>query len=280
MLLICWVLMMGEVTLDNGLKLHYDQQGEGPPLLLIAGWGQRLEMWRDVTPLLAEKLTVIAYDARGLGNSGDLAGTYSVDTMADDAASLMAALGFETYHVAGISMGGFVAQSLALRYSDRLERLVLLATSMGGPAHVYPDAEVMAYFQGMGAMTREQAVQRGLALSVHPEFLAKNPEWLEAWTLLALSYELNRQTLMRQTLAAMSCDHTGKLAAIDRPVLILHGEDDRIVVPENGRKLQAALPQSNLLMLKQSGHLVVFDQAQAVAHHVLEFLTQPAAAHQ
>src|SRR5215211_420992 len=112
----------------NGLDLYYEETGSGPPLLLIAGLSGNTLGWAMLQPTLAERFRVIAFDNRGAGRSSAPPGPYTTRRMADDAAALLDRLGVARAHVLGFSMGGMVAQELALHHPARVGRLVLYGT--------------------------------------------------------------------------------------------------------------------------------------------------------
>ncbi|HEX9102081.1 MAG TPA: alpha/beta hydrolase, partial [Polyangia bacterium] len=126
-------------TTPEGVKLHYERHGEqGEPMLLVMGLGSPLEFWEFQTPVFARTHRVCVYDNRGVGKSDKPAGPYDVRTLAEDAVAVMDACGFDRAHVVGLSMGGMIAQELAIRHPDRVGALVLAAT------YAKPDDNVKA----------------------------------------------------------------------------------------------------------------------------------------
>ena len=117
----------------NEIEIYYEEHGEGPPLLLIMGWGGNAATWKPQLPGLAERFHVIAFDNRGAGRTKAPDGPYTIAQMADDTAGLLDSLELPSAHVFGISMGGMVAQELALSHAERVRTLVLGCTSPGGP---------------------------------------------------------------------------------------------------------------------------------------------------
>jgi len=271
-ILLC-LSLAGEVNLDSGLKIHYQTWGdEGPVVLLIAGWGNRLEIWEPLAEKLEASYRLVAFDARGIGRSGDSEAPYSTASMADEAAGLMEKLGFDHYHVAGISLGSFVAQKLAAKYSTRVERLVLIATSLGGAEHVPPEQEVLGFFMRAGTMEPEPLAREGIQLALHPEYYAAHPEEIEAMVQARVAHPTSQKTLLRQAQAAMMSDHGQNAREIETPTLVIHGGADRLVPIANGRKTHEALPNSQFMTIDKSGHVSIVDQTAAVAKAMSEFL--------
>ncbi|CAM2069827.1 Alpha/beta fold hydrolase [Sulfidibacter corallicola] len=254
--------------------LYAEASGSGEPLLLIGGLGNRLEVWHDIRPHLAKRFRVVVFDHRGLGRSPDREGPVTVATMAEDAAEVMARQGFERYHVAGISLGSFAAQALALAHPDRVRNLVLISSSMGGPTHVPPDAEVLQFFQTSATMPREEAVRKGLALALHPSFAEAAPERLAALVSRESSYTPPPAVIQRQVMAGLMFNHIDRVAQIAQPTLVIHGDGDRVVPPINGEKLAKALPKGRWLVLERGGHLCIIDQAEPLANAMITFLEE------
>ena len=276
MVLFFWLLMSyADVTLANGLRLHYEDEGKGEPLVLIGGLGSRLQAWDEVAPMLAKRFRVIRPDNRGIGGSGDLEGPYSVETMAQDVAGLMEALGLARYHVAGISLGSFAAQSLALQYPERVMRLVLIGSSPGGQAHVPPGPETLAFFQTMMTLPVEERARKGLALALHPDFVEAHPQSFEALVAASVNSQTPQAVIFRQAMAGMAFDHSLKAGEIAVPTLILHGDGDRVVPPANGENLHRLIPKSTWMLLEKAGHLCIVDQAAVVANAITGFLSAP-----
>ncbi len=270
-ILMCLVAF-SDTTLENGLKLHYQVSGKGAPLLLIGGLANRLDIWDDLAPLLENHCILYRFDNRGMGASGDLEGAYTLESMADDAAGLMAALQIEKYHVAGISLGSFAAQKVALKYPDRVDKLVLIASSAGGISHVPPDQEVLLFFQGMAMMDRPTRIEKSYFFALHPNFRETQPDQLAALIKKSLSYVPPPAVVQRQMFVGLTFNHAEAAAEINSTTLILHGEDDRIVPVENARRLHALMPNTTLKLLKQSGHICIIDQKQAAAQAIIHFL--------
>lgn len=270
------IWMSQEIKLDSGLVLSCEVRGQktGPPLLLIAGYANRGSSFTPLREILEPHIQVITYDHRGVGDSGDVEGPYNAYTMASEAAELMQKLGYAHYAVAGISLGSLVAQKLALDHPDPVQKLILIATTTGGPQHVAPDPEVLQFLLLSSQMDWKESVEKGAPFAFHPDFLKAHPESIEAWLKAASEQPVSQATRQRQTMAGMFFDSSSLLSSIKAPTLVIHGAEDRIVPAENGRRVHALIPESQFVEIPQSGHICILDQTEAVARAILGFLEE------
>ena len=159
----------------NNIDIYYEITGSGEPLVLIAGLGYDMWMWRNMIPGLAEHFQVIAFDNRGVGQTDKPEGPYTAKLLADDTAGLIEALGLQRVAVLGHSMGGFVAQALALSRPDLLSKLILSATNFGGPRHIPVTQEALAVLTDTTSDPIER-LKRGILISCTPGFGEAHPE--------------------------------------------------------------------------------------------------------
>ena len=148
------------VAPSAGVDLYYERAGTGPPVLLVMGLGMNATGWWRTIPVLARGFTVLSFDNRGVGRSGRPPGPYSMAQMAGDAVAVLDAAGVQAAHVYGVSLGGMIAQEIALRHPERVLGLVLAATTPGGSHAVAPDAETLAFFHRRGQMPAQESVGR------------------------------------------------------------------------------------------------------------------------
>jgi 3-oxoadipate enol-lactonase len=141
---------------NQGIKIYWDEQGQGAPILLIMGLGYPSGLWHRVRPVLAQRYRTVAFDNRGVGLSDVPPGPYSIATMASDAAAVLDAAGVSDAHIFGVSMGGMIAQEFALQYPKRTRSLILGCTSPGGPSAVRAERQVADILMARG-ITLEQA---------------------------------------------------------------------------------------------------------------------------
>jgi 3-oxoadipate enol-lactonase len=235
--------------------LHWERTGSGAPVLLIMGLGLSGGAWWRTVPVLAQRLEVLTYDNRGVGRSRALFHSYTTEAMADDAVSVLDAAGTERAHVYGISLGGMVAQQLALRHPDRVQSLVLGATHAGGPRAQLADRDVFAFLQERMTLQPEDAARGSVPFNYSERCRAKHPERIAEDIAQRLAHPFPEQAYRAQMWAAMLHNCHGRLHRIQVPTLVVHGSEDRMIPVENGRELAERIPGAQLLELKEIGHL-------------------------
>ena len=255
-----------------GQRLHYLRRGEGEPLLLIQGmsgthvsWGEPFE-----AALAGAGFELITYDHRGVGHSAPVTGGFSIAQLADDAAGLLDALELESAHVLGISMGGMVAQELALRHPQRLRTLTLGCTYCGGPGSRLADDEVAT---GLGEALlsgdRERALLAGYEFNVSRAFAAE-PGNYEPFRAMATTLPVPVQVIMLQMQAIQGHDTSGRLPDLDVPTLVVHGTEDRMLPFANAELIARHVPGARLELLEGVGHMFWWEQPERSARLVAE----------
>lgn len=260
----------------NGISIEYEISGEGPPLLLVMGLGGQLTDWpQGFVDRLSAHFTVIRYDNRDSGlSTWSTAPTpprsafvkamfstkgmdipYHLSDLAADGAGLLDALDIDSAHVVGISMGGMIAQLIALDHSDRLRSLCSIMSNTGARSTGRPTAKVMAALARRSEPSRDKAVDLTLDLFT----LVGGPEWdREAQrerSTASVARAYNPDGVIRQSLAiAVTPERTKRLSQIKAPTLVIHGLDDPLVRPSGGVATAAAIPGSRLLMFPGMGH--------------------------
>jgi len=241
-------------TQINGINLHYEIQGTGPRLLFIHGIGADLKNPISIfnTPV-PQNFTVLAFDPRGLGESDSPIEPCSIADLADDAAGLAAAVGWDRYHVIGASMGGMVAQELALRYPARVDRLVLAVTNGGG------ENSGPRVIDKLNDMSTAEKLK--LSDSRKDEaWVAGNPEIVlvaEKQSTAALAVLQANPALLRgynnQVYAVLRHDTFARLPQIKAPTLVFGGRYDNSCPPDITRALADQIPGARYELL-ESGH--------------------------
>lgn len=260
----------------NSIRLYYETHGSGRPLVLIAGISYDLWMWHKMVPGLAERCQVIAFDNRGSGRTDQPAGPYSAQLLADDTAGLIEALGLERASVMGHSMGGFIAQALALSRPDLVDKLILSATNFGGPRHIPVTPQAMAVLMDVSGDPAER-FKRGLSVSTAPGFAAAHPEVIQEWLDYRAANPLQPGPYQAQLAIGLglipeAASFERRLKEVKAPTLILFGEHDQVVPPGNAGLLARELPDSTVRILPNCGHFFPLETPEAAVAAVAEFL--------
>jgi pimeloyl-ACP methyl ester carboxylesterase len=255
----------------NGVELYYEISGAGPYLVLIEGLGVATWIWEKQTPELSKHFTILAYDNRGAGKSEKPAGPYSISMMADDLAGLLDSLKISKAHVLGISMGGFIAQDFALRYPAKVDRLILVATSAGGPDHVPMSQEVLALMFATDGAPRD-LTRRKLALAYSDSFMQKSQE-VEHLIDLRLADPQPPYAYMAQAMAGAAFNLSDQAQQIQAPCLIMAATGDRLVPVANAHNLAKKIPDNRLKIYEGHGHQFFVENAAAFNRDVITFLT-------
>ena len=262
---------MPKATVDD-IQLYYEDNGRGESLVLIMGLGASTLSWSEQVPTFSHEFRVIAFDNRGAGRSDKPAVPYSVALFADDTAGLMDALGIDSAHVYGQSMGGFIAQELALRHPQRVRTLILASTSCGGRQAVVGSPENLAVIGMMNVLTPREAAEKSLSLLYSEEFIAANREALIQRSLREAELRPPHDAFGRQVQAAIRHNAFDRLADIRCPTLAITGSDDKVVPPDNSRILTERIPGAELAVLADAGHGYLIEKAAESNAIVLEFL--------
>lgn len=252
----------------NGIRIHYEVEGEGPWLVTSHSLACSIGMWRDQVTALKDRFKVLSFDTRGHGGSDAPAGAYTLDQLADDLQGLLDALGIERCHYMGLSMGGMIGMTHALRYPGRLQSLLLCDTTSRVPAEAQPVWQQRidtAQTQGM-----EPLVPFTLQRWFTAGFLAKDPEPVR-----------RIGTLIRNTPTAgfVGCcqairtiDLTDRLGAVKVPTIVIVGDQDVGTPVEASRAIQLAIPGAQLAVIPQASHLSNVEQPETFNHFAGRFL--------
>lgn len=263
--------------LSNGITLNYNLRGQGPPLLLIAGVGYGAWFWRTIVPGLAEHFGVITFDNRGAGESDKPAGPYSVPMLAADTAGLLDALKLKQVSVLGHSLGGFVAQELAVTRPDLVGKLILASTNQGGMNVIPITPEAMRVLTDRSGDPAE-LVKRGIAIASAPGFAERQPDLVEALIAYRLTNPVPPAQYTAQVMAGAGMAQLSeakiaeRLAAITMPTLILFGESDNVVPPGNADLLAQKLPNARVKILPGVGHIFPIENPSATVAAITNFL--------
>jgi pimeloyl-ACP methyl ester carboxylesterase len=257
------------LTENSGAKIHWEQEGKGAPVLLIMGLGWTSDMWYRTKPLLAKQYRTLTFDNRGVGRSDAPAGPYSIAIMASDAAAVLDAAGIESSHIYGVSMGGMIAQEFALQYPKRVKSLILGCTAAGGPQAKRAEPKVLDVLTRQG-MTPEEAAR---AINPFIYDAGTPPARIEEDMNIRMQWVPTFEGYIAQFQAILMWEAYSRIAAINAPTLVVHGETDELVPAENGKLIAQRIPGSKLVMIPNASHIYSTDQPEAAHKAELGFLS-------
>jgi 3-oxoadipate enol-lactonase len=249
------------------VKIAWEEQGSGAPLLLIQGLGYGRWSWAPIVPALAERYRVLWFDNRGIGDSDKPEGPYTAKLMAADALQVLDEAGIERAHVLGASLGGMIAQEVAALAPERVDKLVLCCTTPGGEATVpMPDVTVRLFTEAPSLapeVALRRFVENALAADASAELIQElydlrvaNPPDPAGW----------------QAQAAAGLGFTGVEGTIGAPTLIVTGTEDNVVDPQNSDVLAERIPGAEVQRIENAGHLFFWEQPDAFVRIISEFL--------
>lgn len=241
--------------LDGHTRLYWEATGTGDPVLLVHGLGLSGGAWWRTVDALAPGLRVITFDHRGIGQSESWTYAYTIEAMADDAVSILDALEIDRVHLYGFSLGGMVAQQIALRHSERVRTLVLGATHAGGRRAAVPEPEVVAFFRRRSWMPSEQAAWASVPYNYGPRARVEQVDRIAEDIERRLENPFNERAYRAQLLAASLHNCYGRLERIRAPTLVVHGARDRMIPAANARMTAQRIRGAQLKILSDAGHL-------------------------
>lgn len=251
---------------SNGVSIAWSQTGDGPPLLLIHGLGYARWGWEPLVPLLEPHARVIDFDNRGIGESDVPPGPYSAQEMMADALAVLDAAGVRSAHVVGTSLGGMIAQELAAAHPDRVDRLVLMSTTPGGPA-AFPMPQVTVDLLSRAAtMDPVEALRAFVENALGDE---PNPAVVERILYHRTTNPQEPRGWQAQAVAGTTFELGEKEIAV--PTLVLHGTSDRVVDVRNAEVLADRIPGAEVVTMV-GGHLMFWEDPGKVAGLIIEFL--------
>jgi 3-oxoadipate enol-lactonase len=250
------------------VRIAWERRGEGQPLVLVHGLGYARWGWEPVADALAERFRVVLLDNRGIGESEAPAGPYTAAEMADDVVRVLEEAGIERAHVVGTSLGGMIAQELALR-TKRVERLVLVCTTPGGPSAAPMPKATAQLIAEAASMEPLVALRRFVENALAP----RAPEELVERILAHRLRTAQPLTAWAaQAAAGMSFDAWDRLPELRAPTLVLHGTEDVVVDPANATLLVERIQDARLEWFPGCGHLLFWEEPERFVTLVGEFL--------
>lgn len=249
------------------IRLASEERGSGFPVLLIMGLGYGRWGWEPLVEPLAERFRVVWYDNRGIGESDVPAGPYSVAQLAEDAVQVLDERGIERAHVVGTSLGGMVAQEVALTYPERVEKLALLCTT-GGASDGYPFPE-----QTVRLLAEAPTLPPDVALRRFVEnAVSARGELVETLVARRAASPPDPAGWAAQAAASAGFDAWDRVPRIAKETLVLAGDEDNVVDPRNSWLLAERIPNARLHVLPGTGHLFFWERPAEVVNLLNDFL--------
>jgi pimeloyl-ACP methyl ester carboxylesterase len=255
----------------SGTELHYLRAGEGEPLLLIQGMsGTHLAWGRPLLDELERSFETIVFDNRGIGLSGRAEMPFAIADLAADTVALLDALELESVHVVGISMGGMIAQEIALAKPERIRTLTIGASYCGGPEGTLIAPEDLQMLASAYASDESEKIFRAMwEINLSPEFRADDSRYA-AFLEMGSALPSPQPVVLQQMRACGAHDTHERLGQIEIPTLVLHGDTDRLLGYANGREIAALIPGARLETLEGVGHMFWWEQPQRSAELIRE----------
>jgi pimeloyl-ACP methyl ester carboxylesterase len=256
-------------VISRKARIYWESHGTGEPVLMIMGLSFPLEMWNRALPAISSRYRAIVFDNRGVGRSDVPRGPYRIAGMAKDAIAVMDAAGADRAHVMGASMGGMIAQELALRHPERVKSLLLGCTSCGGFRARPPNLRRVPIFRNWRGLSNEQR-----ARAVVPMLYAKGTpkEVIEEDLRVRLIRYPTMRGILYQALAIPFWSSYRRLPRLTMPTLVMHGDKDRVLPPINGKRVAARIPGARLIMIPNAGHMMISDAPEIAIREILGFL--------
>ncbi len=258
----------------NGINMYYEERGEGYPLVMIMGMSGNVDWWNEaLLAPLEDNFQLVIFDSRGAGRTDKPREGYSIKRMADDTAELLRSLGISRAHVLGVSMGGKIAQQLALDHPETVERLVLCCTNCGGSEQVTPAPEI---YEQLGArrkgITVKDVARSSLNLLFSESYVRENPVMMEDFIRRFQIAPTPGHVFIGHMTAMVEFDDFGRLPEIAAPTLVLTGDADVLVPPENAGILAESIPGAKLIIYPGAGHFFFYEFPERVASDLISFL--------
>ncbi|NJR57452.1 MAG: alpha/beta fold hydrolase [Cyanobacteria bacterium CRU_2_1] len=250
---------MPKITVGD-LDINYNIQGQGDPLLMIMGLSFSLLDWGTKLPeLLSRHYKVILFDNRDAGETSRSPHPYTIAQMADDAAVLLDALGESRASVFGVSMGGMIAQHFALNHADKLNKLILGCTMAGGSC-----SQLGAFSNLFNGNVLE--------LLFTPGFIQQHQTDLKEFFQTTTPLHSKGDALARQFYAMSNHDTCDRLGKITAPTLVMTGDSDRVIPPQNSDILTQKISGAKQEIIQDAAHAFCFSHPDSTATAILNFL--------
>lgn len=257
------------------IDVYYETKGKGQSLLLVSGLSGGTWSWYKQVPFFEAYFQTITFDNRGAGRSSMPAGPYSIKQLAADAACLLDHLELGKVFLLGLSMGGMIAQELALLKPDRIKAMVLGCTHCGGSLRVPPSQQVLGTLMNNEGLDQAQIIDKNLPLFFSSDCRKNRPQVVESYRKVQIEAPLQPEYAFHAQLQAIGnfacCD---RLDQIHIPTLILTGTEDVLVPPQNAHLLAERISNSKLVEFSGAGHAIHAECADLLNRTSLDFFNQ------
>ena len=263
---------------SNGQELYYEVHGDGQPLVLVMGIGYDSSLWKlQQVPALSKRFRVVIFDNRDAGRSSRAVQRYSIGDMADDVAGLLDGLDIPHAHLLGLSMGGMIGQEFALRYPDRLDRLVLSGVGAAPARSAFDPIRIWSWVRSHDDTGEAFGAQQFVWL-FSSSFLRNDAAVKQTLALLASNpTPMTSDAYTRQATAYLQHDVLDRLGGIHVPTLVVGGEQDLLTPPWILQEVATAIPGAELQIFRGDGssHLLPLERPAEFNQLVANFLTEP-----
>jgi pimeloyl-ACP methyl ester carboxylesterase len=255
------------------INIAYKKFGKGEPIVLINGYSESMKFWDpEFLDKLSANHTVIVFDNRGIGNTDP--GTkkhFTINQFAQDTLGLLRTLNIPKLDILGYSMGGMIAQELTLNSSNKVDDLILYATSCGGKNSTLADPSIFKQLQNKTG-SDEDKKKRWIPLQLTDRWIQQNPDYMKKFEFV--KYPSNK-TLELQDAAISAWFERGicgQLSNISQDTLVITGADDRILPPKNSQLLADLIPKASLKTIDDGGHKLMFQYPKEFSSEIIKFL--------
>jgi 3-oxoadipate enol-lactonase len=261
-------------TRIGNIEMFYEVHGSGEPVVLIHGLSMDSSTWFNQIPVLSQKYQVIVFDNRGVGQTDAPNEAYSTEMMADDAAALLKFLNVDNAHILGFSMGGMIAQTIALKYPELVKSLLLTSTAARFPARAKQLVQIWLRMLNEN-VSLETRIREGFSWVYTNEFF-EHDETVTDSVNLALNHPhpLPTHGFARQVAALIQHDTRSQISQISVPTLVLIGRDDIFIPIEFSKELADKIPKAELVILERGGHNCWMEFPELVNQAVMQFLEE------
>jgi 3-oxoadipate enol-lactonase len=252
----------------NGLNINYQVEGQGESLVMITGFTANVQTWMFQIPTFKKRFQVITFDNRGSGKSSKPDGPYSVKMMAEDTVALMDILGVEKAHILGFSLGGSIAQEIAINFPERVNKLILVG-SWSNKDDI--STGMTPELRGVMQLPAQRIPDSVMSLAINHKFYRI--------IFLPLINMINRRMgaaaysgILGQRDACLGHNTSDRLNRIKVPTLVMVGTQDRCIKPASSEELAKQIPGAKLLKIDNASHTVFLEMSRRFNREVLSFL--------